>query len=583
VQTLVDTLPPTPGLTLIEAPTGSGKTEAALACAWRLLAVGRADSIIFALPTQATANAMLKRAEAFAALAFGAANVVLAHGKRRFHPEFQRLVDAGRRRTAQGEEEAAVQCSAWLAHSRKRVFLGQIGVCTVDQTLLSVLPVRHKFVRGFGINKSVFIVDEVHAYDSYMHGLLAEVLRRQKDTSGSAILLSATLPSGVRSKLLDAWGAESPEEAPYPAAWHATGGSAVPLKVPEAERPALRVVAIECVKLPDAFPDDVIVDRIVGAAERGARVAVVLNLVDHAQRLARVLRPRTAIPVDIFHARYRFADRQAKETWALGQYGREAPRDGGRILVATQVVEQSVDLDFDWLVTQICPVDLLFQRLGRRHRHDRPRPPGFESPHCMVISVEREDYGYHNLIYENTRVLWRTDRLLQRAGMIVFPGAYRNWIEAAYGDDFPELEPERITRDYREFTGKQLASQQEAKQMINMPRKQYSDDDDRITIKTRDGEMSLTVLPVHADGRLLDGQALVELDDRGRVEAQNMNAVPVPASWGRRLIACDRDDEGRYLLKVSQDAEGVWVGRCGEDRYRYTEDFGSGWRGSRVG
>lgn len=153
VQTLVDTLPPTPGLTLIEAPTGSGKTEAALACAWRLLAVGRADSIIFALPTQATANATLKRAEAFAALAFGAANVVLAHGKRRFHPEFQRLVDAGRRRTAQGEEEAAVQCSAWLAHSRKRVFLGQIGVCTVDQTLLSVLPVRHTFVRGFGINK----------------------------------------------------------------------------------------------------------------------------------------------------------------------------------------------------------------------------------------------------------------------------------------------------------------------------------------------------------------------------------------------------------------------------------------------
>lgn len=141
---------------------------------------------------------MLERIEAFAAQVFGAANVVLAHGKREFSEAFQRLVTSGQRATAQGRIEAAVQCATWLASSRKRVFLGQIGVCTVDQVLLSVLPVRHKFVRGFGINKAVLIIDEVHAYDAYMHGLLGEVLRRQKATGGTVILLSATLPANVR-------------------------------------------------------------------------------------------------------------------------------------------------------------------------------------------------------------------------------------------------------------------------------------------------------------------------------------------------------------------------------------------------
>ncbi|MGH7946490.1 MAG: CRISPR-associated helicase/endonuclease Cas3, partial [Opitutaceae bacterium] len=186
VQVLIDDLSLVPGLALVEAPTGSGKTEAALAYAWRLLHAGVADSIVFALPTQATANAMLVRAETFAGKVFGDANVVLAHGKSWLNPEFDRLVAAGSRPTAQGKEEAAIQCAAWLASSRKRVFLGQVGVCTVDQVLLSVLPVRHKFVRGFGLNKSVLIVDEVHAYDAYMHGLLGEVLRRQKVVGGSA-------------------------------------------------------------------------------------------------------------------------------------------------------------------------------------------------------------------------------------------------------------------------------------------------------------------------------------------------------------------------------------------------------------
>ncbi|MDG4551852.1 MAG: CRISPR-associated helicase/endonuclease Cas3 [Candidatus Contendobacter sp.] len=577
VQVLVEGWPLAPGLTLIEAPTGSGKTEAALAYAWRLLESETVDSVVFALPTQATANAMLARAEAFAAKAFAgdATHIVLAHGKRWFHPGFKQLLAAGQRPTAQGNQEATRQCATWLAQSRKRVFLGQVGICTVDQVLLSVLPVRHQFVRGFGIGKSVLIVDEVHAYDRYMHGLLAEVLRRQKAAGGNVVLLSATLPSGVRDRLLEAWQATGSEQAPYPAVWCAMSGAVTPSTVPDEQRPPRREVATELFKLPGAFPDDALLDRLIAAGQAGARVAVILNLVDDAQRLARLLRERTALPVDLFHARYRFGDRQRQEAATLEHYGRKATREGGRILVATQVVEQSLDLDFDWLVTQICPVDLLFQRLGRLHRHQRCRPLGFDSPRCVVLSVEGDDYGAHKLIYGNTRVLWRTERLLAQTDRIEFPDAYRGWIEPVYREDDWDGEPEAVSDDYWKFHCEQGAAEKAAKEMISLRRKQYADDDVSIAVNTRDGEMSLTVLPVRTDGRLLDGSNIDAMDDGQRAEALNLNTVPVPYSWRRSALSgCPQDDEDRYRLAFVADTVGAWVSRLGKHVFRYTEDVG---------
>lgn len=582
VQVLVDNLPTTPGLTLIEAPTGSGKTEAALAYAWRLLDQGIADSIVFALPTQATANAMLIRAEEFATKVFGDANVVLAHGKSKLNSEFERLVIAGQRKTAQGKEEATVQCAAWLASSRKRVFLGQIGVCTVDQVLLSVLPVRHKFVRGFGLNKSVLIVDEIHAYDAYMHGLLGEVLRRQKAVGGSAILLSATLPACVRAKLLAAWESNGVDDAPYPALWHATQGAASCITVPDEHRPERREVITECLKLPDAFPNDEVIGRIIAAAEIGARVAVVMNLVDDAQRLARLLRHeitnrKITIDVDVFHARYRFIDRQAKEKATIAYYGRDAVRDKGRIIVATQVIEQSLDLDFDWMLTQICPVDLLFQRLGRLHRHQREhRPAGFELPRCTVLSVEGEDYGLHKLIYGNTRVLWRTELLLAGADRIVFPEAYRDWIEQVYQRDDWTVEPERIALDYDLFSVMQRTREADALLLTTMTAKAFRDEDAQVTGLTRDGEMSLTVLPLQPDGRLLDGKVLSALNERDLAETLNLHAVPAPASWKKRLLNCRLENEGILAgyrqMDMSADGHGGWTAMGG--KFHYSEDFG---------
>lgn len=246
--------------------------------------------------------------------------------------------------------------------------------------------------------------------------------------------------------------------------------------------------------------------------------------------------------------------------------------DGGRILVATQVVEQSLDLDFDWMVTQICPVDLLFQRLGRLHRHERVRPTGFGAPRCTVLSVDAEDYGLHKLIYGNTRVLWRTEGLLANALKIIFPEAYRDWIERVYHRNDWHNEPEAIALEFDKFSAIQRSRECDALRLTTISVKDFRDEGAIATSLTRDDEMSLTVLPIQPDGRMLDGQILDRLEECALPEVLNRNSLPVPASWKLRLADLARDEEGRVLLAMTGDGHGSWVseGR----KFQYSQDFG---------
>ncbi|MEE8583995.1 MAG: CRISPR-associated helicase/endonuclease Cas3, partial [Acidobacteriota bacterium] len=399
VQCLIEDLPLRPGLTIVEAPTGSGKTEAALAYASRLLANGLASSIIFALPTQATANAMLERLDRDAPRIFEGANLVLAHGKARFNLLYQSL--QGSQQTIeqgpQGQEEATSQCARWLAQSRKRVFLGQVGVCTIDQVLLSVLPMRHNFVRSFGVGKSVLILDEVHAYDSYMQGLLDEVLDLQRKAQGSVILLSATLPAASAAR----WTRQqaAPDSLPpYPLVHFFDGQAAQRFQLPPKQQAAqpLRRVQMDLRTCADALPDEGQLKEIVGWAAAGGRVALICNLVADAQLIFRRLKALFDGRLDLFHSRFRFCDRQELEQRIVKDCSRS--KGGARIVVATQVIEQSLDLDFDAMWSQLCPVDLIFQRLGRLHRHaNRQRPPSLQQPRCMIASPAGNDFGLHQL------------------------------------------------------------------------------------------------------------------------------------------------------------------------------------------
>ena len=578
LQTLVDQLPVECGLTLIEAPTGSGKTETALAYVWRLLEKGLADSIIFALPTQATANAMLERLERCAPLIFGdQPNLVLAHGKAAFNEAFWQLKNSHQQHTEQGDEEARVQCAEWLSVSRKRAFLGQIGVCTIDQVLISVLPVRHKFVRGFGVGKSLLIVDEVHAYDNYMYGLLNEVLRQQRAAGGSALLLSATLPSHQREALSKTWsGTLSPQPPPYPLITHVNAlGKVTPFDLPETEQPEKRTVELNVTAMPQLLPDATVIQQMIQAAQQGAQVVFICNLVDVAQDMAHRLREQGEVPVDLFHARYRFCDRQAIEKRVLDKYGKKGKRAKGAILVATQVVEQSLDLDFDWMITQLCPVDLLFQRLGRLHRHQRPRPDGYKTPKCTVLIPDNEEYGYHGLIYGNTRILWRTAQMLLKAkGEIIFPAAYRSWIELVYREDSWDDEPKSVQESYNKFLGKRMASRDMAKRMIHSEMSVVGDTDEHVSALTRDGEMSLNILPAIASEngfKLLDNGELIDsLDKWWRDEALNLNMLSVPNSW-RKFLPDSRDGLVVVPMNVNEDGG---VTKLGGIILKYSKEYG---------
>jgi CRISPR-associated endonuclease/helicase Cas3 len=583
LQTIIEKLPLEQNLTLIEAPTGSGKTEAALVYAARLLHEGSAESIIFALPTQATANAMLDRLESMARHLFkDGANVVLAHGKSGLHQTLNKIG----RPTAQGQEEAGLQAVRWLTVSKKRAFLGQIGVCTVDQVLLSVLPGRHKFVRGFGIQKSVLIVDEVHAYDSYMYGLLGKVLDQQFQAGGSALLLSATLPQKQREYLAKNWGDARVEDTKfYPLItqiYTQKSPSLFAITNPE-QLPERREVMLETWRLPEMQLDE---DKLLAiitatAARQGAKIAIICNLVADAQALAqRLANPEinSDIAVDLFHSRFRFKDRQQIEESIKAWYGKEEKTraQGGRILVATQVVEQSLDLDFDWLITQLCPVDLLFQRMGRLHRHQRARPEGFEQPRCVVLVPDQEQqYGNSQYVYENIRVLWRTEQLACQHASVVFPEAYRHWIEKVYqGPPWPGEAPE-MTEAHDQYQ----REVEEVKCMIARTVAAYKanplpDESDKATLLTRDGEMSLTVLPVLEQGKKFYTLAGEWLDKRDKAywEQISLNSVSVPKSWESTLSGCKKED-GVFYLPMTVDDNG-WLAELKDRRVIYRMDLG---------
>lgn len=568
IQTLIDKLLVEQSLIIIEANTGSGKTEAALAYAAKLLAAGLADSIVFALPTQATANAMLERLESVAVKIFGSRdNIILAHGKRDSNEHFKRMIQRHKKSSSvQGDNEAGAQCSEWLSSSRKRAFLGQIAVTTVDQVMLSAIrPLKHYFVRSFGIGKGVLIIDEVHAYDAYMYGILEAVIKQQKQAGGSAILLSATLPLSQKQSLCNAWGTDvTIDEQAYPLILQVTDDDVYTFALENRDFIQEKTVEIELWKSDDCSIASEQLEQIVKAAEAGAKVGIVCNLVDDAQRYAHRLSEMTNVPVDIFHSRYKYCDRMNKEKAVLANYSKKSS-DQGRILVGTQVIEQSLDIDFDWMICFICPIDLLFQRMGRLHRHLKQRPGSYSKPQCAIVMPNIDDvelaedpkkiYGLHNFVYQNTRVLWRTQCLLEQNGTIQFPEAYRDWIEHVYDKSRWENEPESLTKLHEEYETEEWASKWISKGLTQADT-YFMDSEGNANALTREGKLNLSVIPVMEKGGIkhfLDGMPVPRPNDKFDRELLSQNGLGVPDSNFWRSILPKSQDGLHYLPMMKTD------------------------------
>ena len=469
-------------LFILEDTTGAGKTEAAIMLAARMMAAGKGEGLYFALPTMATANAMYERLAVtyqtlFEISAADDLSLVLAHGRSNLSEAFCAIVNSTDMANGGEDETASAFCTKWIADNRKKAFYADVGAGTIDQAFLSILPKKHLTLRQYGLAGRILIVDEAHCFDAYMGEELSALLELHAQNGGSAIVLSATLSLEQRRNMTEAFakglGLRDPEDLSdqlcseaYPLLTSATIGG-----VQECESgfdSALRrSVTVE--RLPDRTTVET---RALSAAKEAAAVLVICNAVDEAIAAYESLVGQVD-HIHLFHARFAQGDRQKIEEDVLRRFGRNAkPADRkGHILVATQVVEQSLDLDFDLVISDLAPVDLIIQRAGRMWRHLDKRPAEsrpLEKPHILVVSpdpdqVEDENWlepvlGKAAFVYQHAGVMWRSAKALFDAGRIDTPESFRRLIERVYAnEDVPlALEEKQIEDEGKEMGSRSL-------------------------------------------------------------------------------------------------------------------------------
>lgn len=470
-QQLVGAFPLAEPLVILEAETGSGKTEAAL---WRfvlLFAAGKVDSLYFALPTRAAAIQLHARVNKAMARVFGAdapeavlavpgylkSGVVGGHA----------LPDWGVRWDDDGGLDESRLLARWAAESAKRHLAATIAVGTVDQAMLAALQVKHAHLRGAALSRSLLVIDEVHASDRYMVEVQTHLLAMHLGHGGQAMLMSATLGSLARTKWLGRKTSPSFEEAvatPYPAVWGK--GEVAPRG--GIGKGGEKSVAIGLVP---SWTAETAAALAIDAARSGARVLVVRNTVRAA--ISTFDRVRQAGGEDLLltvakgpalhHGRFAPEDRALLDgaVEAALSVDQATRTPGGRIVIGTQTLEQSLDIDADFLITDLCPVDVLLQRIGRLHRHALSRPSGFEVPHCRVLMPEQgleiflppffenglggwDERGVLNGIYRDLSVLELTRRLIAAYPEWRIPAMNRFLVESA-------THPERIEALHREL------------------------------------------------------------------------------------------------------------------------------------
>jgi CRISPR-associated endonuclease/helicase Cas3 len=431
-----------PTLFVVEAPMGEGKTEAAFYAHLELQRQNGHRGLYVALPTQATGNAMFERTRDFLQT-FSATrsdlterlDLQLLHGATLLKESYQDIVI----RKIDEKEDEVVVARSYFSH-RKRALLSEYGVGTIDQALLSVLNIKHQFVRLWGLGNRVVVLDEVHAYDTYT-GTLIELLVRWLHALGSSVIvMSATLPANKRSALLKAFGAKNIPEEQYPRITRVSNGRAEAVHVP--------VTAEKKIKLERLSQhDNAVRDKLLELTSDRGCVACIVNTVDRAQRLYTALKNNAqGVPVMLFHARYPVTDRQRRELECLNIFSKDGFRANPNrpkrmILIATQVVEQSLDLDFDAMISDLAPVDLLLQRAGRLHRHEVNAPLRGSHTQATLFVAGLEPDGsqpdlttnYWHYIYDEY-ILLRTWRALEGRDQLEFPEEIDALVQIVYGD-----------------------------------------------------------------------------------------------------------------------------------------------------
>lgn len=400
VQEVVDAVARTRSgatLMIIEAPTGEGKTEAAMLAAEHLAAASGAGGVMLATPTMSTADGLLERTITWAERASAPGETVsmfLGHSKNGLNSTFRTLRHRDIGRDTGGASRGVATASQWMS-GRKKGILSSFCVATVDQVLFMALQARHSMLRHLGLAGKVVIIDEAHAYDAYMTEYLGTALRWLARYRVPVVLLSATLPIAQRRQLIDAYESQFAEPSD---------------RALSAAYPLVTVVGadgFEEIAVPARDPDIHAEVHLIGDGDgplahelstrlgEGGCALVICNTIARAQRAFGVLDTLFPGEVELHHAGFIASDRIRREERLREELGPQARpgqgRPARRVVVATQVAEQSLDIDVDLLVTDIAPVDLVIQRIGRLHRHDRPptdRPEAVRQPHVLIRGIE---------------------------------------------------------------------------------------------------------------------------------------------------------------------------------------------------
>ena len=430
-----------PGVYVIEAPMGMGKTEAALWAAYQVLVSGKGTGIYFALPTQATSNRMHLRMNEFVRRISRTHNTSrLIHGTSWLMEQTAGLSPAAT--SLDSVNEDARMGRDWFA-STKRALLAHFGVGTVDQALLGIVAAKHFFVRHFALAGKVVVLDEVHSYDLYTGTLIDKLITTLEGLGCTVIVLSATLTEKRRGQIVSCPDDNSDiTELSYPLITGRHEG--ISLKPVAAAPPKSRTIKVDFVTAEDAAEEAIILAR------DGGAVLWICNTVDSAQEQYQRLKNLTQedFPIGLLHSRFPFWQREEIEAEWMTRFDKSGTTRCGSILVSTQIVEQSVDLDADLLITELAPTDMLLQRLGRLWRHERGQRPVDVARICIIKEkrtlkefqcLEPEEivkalgskaYVYAPFVLLRSLELWKSQN--KESGKISIPSQVRQLIESTY-------------------------------------------------------------------------------------------------------------------------------------------------------
>ncbi|MCE2580416.1 CRISPR-associated helicase Cas3' [Komagataeibacter sp. FNDCR1] len=461
-------------IVMVEDSPGAGKTEAALVLANRMMSAGAGEGVVLTLPTTATATSMFTRLGDVWHRLFTEgteASCVLTHGRAR--PIMDRLLNNGH------------DVSDWLRSGGRQGLMANFGVGTVDQPLMGILAIRFQALRLAGLIGKILIIDEVHSYDIFTSSLLKNLLTQHATSGGSVICLSATMTLKLRQELVDAFfkgvegnAAQAPrfqlDVFPAVSAWSPEIGIQE-FAVAPASRKKVRLCLVH---------DQACLERrLLQAARQGKSVCWVRNTVEDAKEAYALLasqRPHGT--VKLMHAKFTTADRAAKEQEVMDIFGppgcpREESRPG-MIVVSTQVIEQSLNCDFDVMASDLAPIDVLIQRSGRQHRHDRgergvPEMLVLSPPTDGVVTADwyAEMFPRAAWVYRSHEHLFETARIIAEIPEWNLPEDVRGLVERVYDHDYQDTLYANFQDSQAENAGRGMAHRELSRRMsIDLPR-----------------------------------------------------------------------------------------------------------------